>query len=124
MKNVPASKLMIPSIESTTFGSDMLNLSDYFVDVCDSARLHVAALTMENVKNERIFAFSEPYNWNKILAIMRQAYPNCDFPKDIPNEGHNLSKVSNGRGAELLQAVGQTGWTSLEVSVMKNLVGL
>lgn len=32
------------------------------MNVQDTARLHVAALTDPNIQNERIFALSEPFN--------------------------------------------------------------
>jgi hypothetical protein len=86
--------------------------------------VHLAALTTENAKNERIIACAAPYNWNQILAIMRQAYPDRSFAEDIPNEGHDLRKVSNDKAVELLQAIGQSGWTSLEESVKKTLEDL
>ncbi len=36
--------------------------TEWFVDVQDVARLHVAALINPDVKNERIFAFAYPFN--------------------------------------------------------------
>lgn len=37
--------------------------TEYFVDVQDNACLHVAAMTNPEVNNERLFAFTEPFNW-------------------------------------------------------------
>jgi nucleoside-diphosphate-sugar epimerase len=37
--------------------------TEWFVDVQDCARLHVACLINPDVQNERIFAFAEPFNF-------------------------------------------------------------
>jgi hypothetical protein len=36
--------------------------TEYFINVRDDARLHVAATIDASLSNERIFAFAEPYN--------------------------------------------------------------
>lgn len=41
-------------------------LTEWFVDVQDSARLHVAALTNPDVKNERIIAYGEHFTWKYV----------------------------------------------------------
>lgn len=38
-------------------------MAEWFIDVQDDARLHVAAITNGDVSNERIFGFAEPFNW-------------------------------------------------------------
>jgi hypothetical protein len=40
--------------------------TEWFVDVQDSARLHVAALTNPDVKNERIIAYAEHCTWKYV----------------------------------------------------------
>lgn len=37
-------------------------IQEWFVDVQDTARLHVAALVNPNIQNERILALAEPFN--------------------------------------------------------------
>jgi hypothetical protein len=51
----------------------------YFVDVQDDARLHVAALLLPEVKEERVFAFAAPFNFNQLFAAFRKAAPQRDF---------------------------------------------
>lgn len=97
--------------------------SEYFVDVRDTARLHVAALINPSVKSERIFAFAEPYNWTAMFSILRKAYPDHadKIPGDIPNEPKDLSTVkTKARSEELLRAFGQDGFISLEESLKAN----
>jgi hypothetical protein len=93
------------------------NPPQYFINVQDNARVHVAALISPDVNNERLFTFAKPYNWNDILAIYRKHYPEHKFIDDLPDLGRDLSKVANGRAEELLKRFDLPGWTSLEQSV-------
>lgn len=83
----------------------------------DNARVHVAALLFDDVKDERLFAFAHPYTWNSILATVRKLYPDRKFLKDVKDLGEHKSIVANGRAEELVKRFGRPGWTSLEESV-------
>ncbi|ESZ89618.1 hypothetical protein SBOR_9994 [Sclerotinia borealis F-4128] len=98
----------------------------YFVDVQDTGRLHVSALIDEDVKNERIFAFAEPFNNNTLLRTFRKIRPDAKMMDDFHDDSINdLSKVANQRAAELLRRdFGRTGFTSLEESLRNNIQGL
>lgn len=98
--------------------------TEWFVDVKDTARLHVASLANPSVQNERILAFAAPFNWNGVLAVFRRLYPERTFVEDLPDIGRDLCKVPNARGAELLREYGQPGWTSLETCLEENTQGL
>jgi nucleoside-diphosphate-sugar epimerase len=93
------------------------NPPQYYINVQDNARVHVAALIYDDVKGERLFAFAYPYTWNDILAVFRKLYPNKTFIEDIPDVGKDLSKIPNERAEELVKRFGLPGWTSLEDSV-------
>ncbi|KAJ7653909.1 NAD-P-binding protein [Mycena polygramma] len=41
----------------------------WFINVADTARLHVAALIDPSCNGKRIFAYAEPFNWNDVLAV-------------------------------------------------------
>lgn len=99
------------------------NPPQYFVNVQDTARVHVGALLYPDVNNERLFAWAAPYNWNDILAILRNLYPDRKFIEDIPDLGRDLSKVSNERAEEIVKRFGGPGWTSLEDSIRDAAVG-
>jgi hypothetical protein len=93
----------------------------WFVDVVDTARLHVAALLSKDVVNERLFAYAEPWNWNDILDILRKMFPEKQFAADM-DLGRDRCKVANQRAEELLRTeFGQPGWVSLEESVRRNV---
>ncbi|OBT66250.1 hypothetical protein VE03_04340 [Pseudogymnoascus sp. 23342-1-I1] len=101
-----------------------LLLPAWYINVADTARLHVAALLDTKVKNERIFGFAGPYTWNGILAILRSAYPGKTFPEDLPVSELSKMSVPNERGEQLLKEVFGKGWVSLEDTVKENVAGL
>ena len=96
----------------------------WFVDVEDCARLHVAALTRKDTVGERIFAFTEPFNWNDVLAKYRKMFPGKKFVDDVAGLGRDLIKVPNQRAEELLKGMGRKGWTDMEESLRNNLEGV
>lgn len=93
------------------------NPPQYYVNVQDTARIHVAALLYSDIESERLFAWAAPFNWNDMLEIFRKLYPDKDFMDDIPNLGKDLSKVANKKAEDLLKRFGKDGWTSLEQSI-------
>jgi nucleoside-diphosphate-sugar epimerase len=93
------------------------NPPQYYINVQDNARVHVAALIYHDVKSERLFTFAHPYTWNAILQVFRKLYPNKTFREDFDDTRRDLSKVANERAEELLKRFGLPGWTSLEESV-------
>lgn len=95
-----------------------------FVNVQDTARLHVVALANQSVNGERVFAFTGPFNFNDILSILRKQHPNKVWD-DIPDQGQDLSKVEPMERAEkLLREAYGFGFTGLEQSVEDNVAGL
>ena len=98
--------------------------TEWFINTRDDGRLHVAATIDTSVQNERIFAFAEPFNWNDILASIRELRPDNKVPDDFPDLPRDLSTVDNALGKELLKKWwGQDGYTSLKQSVKENLEG-
>jgi hypothetical protein len=79
------------------------------------------AILEPRVKNERLFAYAEPWNWNDLLVMFRTWYPDRQFVDDM-ELGRDIAKVANGRALELLRLVyNQEKWTSLEDSVKANV---
>ncbi|KAF2660434.1 NAD(P)-binding protein [Lophiostoma macrostomum CBS 122681] len=90
--------------------------AQYFVSNQDCALVHVSALIHEDVKNERLLAFAEPYNWTKVLGVYKGLYPERQFPDPVEGEGVDKSVVKKGRAEDVLKWVkpeGQ-GWDGLE----------
>lgn len=94
--------------------------SEYFIDVQDCARLHVAAVIHPEVIWKRIFAWAEPYNYDIILDILRKQNAGKEFVRNVQN-GVDLHIVEpRARAEQLLRGMGRAGFTSLEDSIWMN----
>ncbi|PQE29196.1 hypothetical protein CJF30_00004232 [Rutstroemia sp. NJR-2017a BBW] len=104
----------------------LTSVQEYFIDVQDTARLHVSALTNPDVKNERLFGFAEPFTANDLLRAFRKIRPDANIMDDFHDDNvKDLSKVANERAEELLRSdFGRSGWTSLEESLKMNIEDL
>ena len=91
--------------------------AEWLVDVRDTARLQVAALTQPDVENERIFAFVSPLNWNDVMAILRELKPGHEWPDDVAGLGRDLLRVSTEREEGMLKSIGRRGWVELRESL-------
>ena len=82
-----------------------LRLTEYHIDVIDNARIHLIAAAFDaSVENERIFTFARPFTFTEMIEILRELRPDSKTLASPPeNEGQDLSKVPNERGAELLK---------------------
>lgn len=101
-------------------------MPEYFVDVKDTARLHVAGLLDSTIRNERLFAYAAPFNMHDIFDVLRKLRPlNTMMPDAHENEGRDLTEVSPGNRAEqvMKQFFGVKGWTSLEDSIAAGIAG-
>ena len=95
----------------------------YFVDVRDTARLHVIALIDPECNGERIFAFAAPFNPNDVLAILRKRFPSKSFLADA-ELGRDLSQIPNEDAEALLKKHYGKGWTTLEETIEANVATL
>lgn len=96
-------------------------LLDFFVDVQDNARLHVAALTQPDIREKRIFAYAAPYTWRAVQRVLQDLYPGRTFGADIPDAELDGSDIVLAGAAEgWLKDFGQPGWMSLEECIKLN----
>ena len=56
--------------------------ASYYSDVEDFALLHVAALTQDDVKGERLFTFEETLNFNGWLDVFDHLAPDRPWPME------------------------------------------
>ncbi|KII83927.1 hypothetical protein PLICRDRAFT_118805 [Plicaturopsis crispa FD-325 SS-3] len=101
--------------------------TQWFVDVRDTARLHVAALTLESTgaPGYRLWAAAEPFTFNRILATVRKLRPDrTDLPESYAWDTEpNLSQIDNSRSTAILKEMGRDGWIPYEESVKENIKG-
>ncbi|KAJ6457403.1 NAD-P-binding protein [Mycena vitilis] len=96
----------------------------WYINVVDTARLHVAALIDPACNGKRIFAFGATYNWNDVLAVLRKQNPGREFIEDVPGLGRDLSEIPNQSAEALLKKHYQKGFTGLEETVRENSRGV
>ena len=90
----------------------------WYVDVEDTALLHLAALTLPEVQGERLLAFAGQYSWTQILEILHRRFSGRIGLKALPTDGQEMvdkGEVDNRRSIEVLKMLGKKeGFTSLE----------
>jgi hypothetical protein len=90
----------------------------WFVSILDSALLHIAALIYSEVNSERLFGYTERWNFNDLLAIYRKHYPERKFAQDFDGLGRDWVIPPTDRAEEVLKWVKGSGWDGLEESVV------
>ncbi|KAI8173686.1 Aldehyde reductase 2 [Colletotrichum sp. SAR 10_86] len=113
-------------VESLWYGINMDQLAcsppQHFVDVEDTARLHVACAVLPEVQGERVFAWAEPFNFDAVLDILRSEFPSKHFVENFHNyRDLSTAEKAKSRAAQLLRRMGRNGFTSLEESVLLNV---
>lgn len=99
-----------------------MNPVEYYVHPSDTAKLHVAAASDPSIQNERLFAFSEPYNWNQVLELCRKFRPDASTPSNLDNNDKDLSTVDNQAAIDILRTrYGQNGFLPLEKGIRDTL---
>lgn len=90
------------------------------VDVEDVAKLHLAALTFDDVANERLFGFAHRFNYNSFLQAFRSLAPERKWPADESGQEQPSTMVDNKRSIELLKRFGAKGWIPFDESVRRS----
>ncbi|GLA44533.1 hypothetical protein AnigIFM63309_003608 [Aspergillus niger] len=100
---------------------------EWFVNVEDTARLHIVALLAPEVKSERILACAKPTNWTEIIARLRELRPlSSSIPEPPRNEGEENSDITGSKRAEeyLKRFFNRCGWVTLEESLRDGIMDL
>ncbi|KAL7764047.1 hypothetical protein ACKLNR_005192 [Fusarium oxysporum f. sp. zingiberi] len=96
--------------------------SQWYVDVEDTALLHLAALTLDDVNNERLLAFGGRYCWTVILEILHRRFPDKVLLQNVRESAVDAGEVDNERSVEVLRQMGKLeGFTSLEETLVKGV---
>ncbi|KAF9692941.1 hypothetical protein EKO04_009330 [Ascochyta lentis] len=93
------------------------------VDVEDIAKLHLAALTFEDVHDERLFGFAHKLNYNSFLQTFRFLAPEQEWPADEIGRETLSTMVDNKRSVELLRRFEMDGWVPFNESVRRSCLG-
>lgn len=104
-----------------TFGVNMIP-PEWYVDPEDTALLHIAALTEDDVKNERLMAFGEQFSYNQMLDVFRKVVPDRKFLDKVEEAPPDQGTVANERSVELLKRLGKkNGFSTFEEGVTKTI---
>ncbi|KAF4503311.1 aldehyde reductase II [Fusarium agapanthi] len=94
--------------------------SQWYVDVEDTELLHLVALTLDDVNNERLLAFGGRYCWTVILEILHRRFPGKVLLKDVKESAVDAGEVDTERSAQILRKMGMLeGFNSLEETLVK-----
>ncbi|KAF4443170.1 NAD dependent epimerase/dehydratase family protein [Fusarium austroafricanum] len=93
--------------------------SQWFVDVEDTGLLHLGALTLDDVNNERLLAFAGRYSWTEILEILHRRFPGKIGLQSVKEAAVDAGEVNNQQSVEVLKKMGKEGFTSLEDTLVK-----
>lgn len=91
------------------------------VDVEDNALLHLAALTMPDVQNERVIAIADRFTYNDMLDMMARYDPQKKLPEKLENQPPVCTEFDTKRSLELLGRYGRSGFIPVEESVRRCL---
>ncbi|KAF2119515.1 hypothetical protein BDV96DRAFT_596227 [Lophiotrema nucula] len=92
----------------------------WYVDVRDAARLHVAAVALAGVEGERVFALAETYTWPGVQKVIEEEMgKKC--PVEMKEKGEDLSTVPLEKSTAYLKRLGLEGWEKFERSVRANI---
>ncbi|KAF4944703.1 hypothetical protein FSARC_14604 [Fusarium sarcochroum] len=96
-------------------------IGQYYIDVDDTGRLHVAAAIFDHVRDQRIFGFAGRFNWDEVLDVLREDEPSRMFPESFSSgiDPHDIE--SRDKAEQLLRDLGRPGWTSLKDSVLRTI---
>ena len=91
------------------------------VDVEDNALLHLAALTLPDVQNERLIAIADRFTYNGLLDIMAKYDLKKQLPDKLEDQPPICTEFDRKRSLELLGRYGRSGFISVEESVRRCL---
>ena len=81
--------------------------SQWFINVTDVARLHVAGLVRDDVKDERVLGFTQVFTWREVLDLIKKIESNAPEIKDADPkwlDDKDQTKVNTKRMKEILGA--------------------
>ncbi|KAF1967963.1 NAD(P)-binding protein [Bimuria novae-zelandiae CBS 107.79] len=89
----------------------------WYVDVRDQARLHVAGAVLDGVEHRRIFAWAGPYTWIGVADVLEEEMGKRTTIR-LADKGEDITKVLAKQKAEgYLKRLGQSDWVPFDQSV-------
>lgn len=118
----PSSATLLNSLDKGYPLGPVFTPNQWFVNTEDTALLHLAALTLEEVQNERLLAMAEPFSWKRIVEILGRRFPErSKMVRQVDDAAVDIGHVDSSRAAEVLRLMGRDGFKSLEDSLIQGM---
>lgn len=89
----------------------------WYTDVRDQARLHVAGAVLDGVENRRIFSWAGTYTWIGVADALEKEMGTRTTIR-LADKGQDLTKVlAKDKAESYLKKLGQSGWVPFDQSV-------
>jgi nucleoside-diphosphate-sugar epimerase len=93
----------------------------WYIDVRDAARLHVASAVLDGVEGERVYGYAKAYTWPEVAGVIEREME-MKVPIELKDKGQDLSTpVSRDVSEGYLKRLGLKGWVPLDESVKENI---
>lgn len=67
--------------------------ASWYIDVRDTALLHITTLIQEEIKNERLLSFADTFNFNSWIDVFRRLDSGKPWPVEDITQKSDLSKL-------------------------------
>lgn len=94
---------------------------DFYSDVTDTARLHVAAAISKDTKGERIFGYAGKFHWDDVLDVLRKNFPDRNFPGNFSGDTVPVEVENPNRAGIFLRGLGRPGFIMLEETILRTV---
>ncbi|KAF2711914.1 NAD(P)-binding protein [Pleomassaria siparia CBS 279.74] len=92
----------------------------WFVDVRDAARMHVAAAVLKGLEGERVYAWAERYTWPGVAKVIEETMGE-KVPIELQDKGVDMTNPPLEKSVQYLKRLGLEGWEPFEESVRLNI---
>lgn len=87
----------------------------------DVGLVHVGALVLGGINNQRLYATGHLATWNDMLAIFRSNYPNKRFHDDFDPRRIEQTSYDDAVAGDILKRLGRSGWKPLEEAILETV---
>ncbi|KAH6844762.1 hypothetical protein B0I37DRAFT_416348 [Chaetomium sp. MPI-CAGE-AT-0009] len=94
----------------------------HLINLEDCGLLHLAALTMDKMRGERVLAAADAFKFSDVLDVMKKLDPARSLPEPFDDELGVKATVEKSRCKELLAKLGKSEPTGLEESIKQAIV--
>jgi len=118
------SSLFLGQVENNPI-MGVLAAPTWFVDVRDSAIIHVAALLASDVNGQRVLAAGHPpNNAIRILGIWRKTFPQRDIVPDFDLPEPEKQELDRRLSTSLMQRYAKRDWLPFEKTIVDNVIDI